>query len=100
MSSVNVQIVFGVHGDVAEYELLPARLGRRELTNDEGLELRALCGIAWERRGEPDFRDQVDAIIDWHDRRHIRAFERRRRSHAAALQVLRETNPQPKGGRL
>jgi hypothetical protein len=65
----------------------------------EELELAALCGIAWEHRGAPDLREQIEAIVDWHDRRHIRAFERRRRSRAAVLQVLRETNPQPRGGR-
>jgi hypothetical protein len=66
---------------------------------DEDLELRALVGYAWERRGQPDFRDRVDDIIDWHDRRHIRAYERQQRSRAALIQLLRETDPQPKGGR-
>jgi hypothetical protein len=69
------------------------------MTRDEQIELAALVGIAWERRGEPDFRDHVDRIMDWHDRRLIRAFERRQRSTTAVLQVLRETNPQSKGGR-
>ena len=69
------------------------------MTPDEQIELAALVGIAWERRGEPDFRDRVAAVMDWHDRRQIRAVERRRRSHAAVLQVLRETNPRPEGGR-
>jgi hypothetical protein len=50
---------------------------------DEDLELRAMVGCAWERRGQPDFRDRVDDIIDWHDRRHIRAYERQQRSRAA-----------------
>jgi len=97
MSGARVHIVFDQHGEVAEYELRPRR--RPELTQDEELELRALCGLAWERRGKPDFREHVDAITDWFDRRHIRALERRQRSHAAVLQVLRETNPQPKGRR-
>jgi hypothetical protein len=63
------------------------------LHRDDELELRALCGLAWERRGEPDYRASIDAIIDFHDRRQIRAFERRQRSTAAVLQVLRETDP-------
>jgi hypothetical protein len=61
------------------------------VTRDEQLELAALVGLAWERRGESDLRDHVDRIIDWHDRRHVRAYERRQRSTAAVLQVLRET---------
>jgi hypothetical protein len=66
----------------------------------EELELAALCGRAWERRGEPDLRDAVEAIVDWHDRRHVRAFERRQRSRAALVQVLRETDPaRSRGGR-
>lgn len=61
------------------------------MTVDEQLELAYLCGIAWERRGEPDFRKHIDAIADWWDRRSIRAYERRQRSTAAVLHVLRET---------
>lgn len=61
------------------------------MTRDEQLELAALAGIAWEHRGEPDFREHVDRVIDWHDRRHIRRLEIRQRSTAAVLQVLRET---------
>jgi hypothetical protein len=57
------------------------------------LELAALVGLAWERRATPDARRSLDAIIDWHDRRQIRAHERRLRSRAAVLQVLRETRP-------
>jgi hypothetical protein len=62
------------------------------VTDEE--QLAALAGYAWERRAaEPDFREAVDAILDWHDRRQIRAYERRQRSTAAVLQVLRETDP-------
>jgi hypothetical protein len=61
--------------------------------SDEELELAALVGYAWERRAEPDFRAAIEAIIDWHDRRQIRAFERRRRSRVALVQLLRETDP-------
>jgi hypothetical protein len=63
------------------------------MTADEELELRALVGYAWERRGKPGFREAVEAIVDWHDRQHIRAYERRQRSTAVVLQVLRETDP-------
>jgi len=69
------------------------------VTRDEHIELAALVGLAWEHRGEPDFREHVAAIIDWRDRASIRALERRLRSRAAVLQVLRETNPKPEGGR-
>ena len=97
MSGARVHVVFDHHGEVTEYELRPRH--RPELTQDEELELAALCGIAWERRSKPDFRERVDDVLYWHDRRHVRALERRQRSHAAVLQVLRETNPQPKGRR-
>jgi hypothetical protein len=63
------------------------------VTGDEELKLRALIGRAWERRGEPDYREHIAAIVDWHDRRQMRAYERRQRSTAAVLQVLRETAP-------
>jgi hypothetical protein len=61
------------------------------VTRDEQLELAALVGLAWEQRGGPQMREAVDRIIDWHDRRQIRAYERRLRSREAALQLLRET---------
>jgi hypothetical protein len=63
------------------------------LTPNEELELRALVGYAWERRGQAEFRAAVAAILDWHDRRYIREYERRQRSTAAVLRVLRETDP-------
>jgi hypothetical protein len=63
------------------------------VTRDEESELRALVGIAWERRGEPDYRAALEAIVDWHDRRHIRAYERRQRQIAWLVQLLRETDP-------
>jgi hypothetical protein len=61
--------------------------------NDEELELAALCATAWERRGEPEFCEHIAAIIDWHDRRHLRAYERRQREVAALVRLLRETDP-------
>jgi hypothetical protein len=59
----------------------------------EQLELAALVGIAWERRGKSDFREAVEAVVDWHDRRHVRAYERWHRQLAYLVQVLRETAP-------
>jgi hypothetical protein len=65
------------------------------VTRDDELELRALVGYAWERRHDPGaLREACAPIEDWHDRRHMRAFERRVRSTAVVLQVLRETNPE------
>jgi hypothetical protein len=61
------------------------------VTPDEELELRALVGIAWERRGQPDYRAALEAIVDWHDRRHIRRFERKQRNLAALVLLLRES---------
>jgi hypothetical protein len=64
------------------------------VTRDDQIELAALCGYAWEHRGDPEaLRAAVATIEDWHDRRSVRAYERRLRSHAAVLQVLRETDP-------
>jgi hypothetical protein len=60
------------------------------VTPDEELELRALVGIAWERRGQPDYRAALEAIVDWHDRQHIRRFERKQRNLALVL-LLRES---------
>jgi hypothetical protein len=61
------------------------------VTHDEELELRALVGIAWERRGQPDYRAALEAIVDWHDRRHIRRLERKQRNLAALVLLLRES---------
>jgi hypothetical protein len=63
------------------------------MTRDDQIELAALAGIAWERRLTPEARDAVEAIETWWDRRGIRRLERRRRSTAAVLQCLRETDP-------
>jgi hypothetical protein len=60
----------------------------------EELELAALCGIAWERRDDPEqLRAAIEAIVDWHDRRFVRAWERRQRELAALVLLLRETDP-------
>jgi hypothetical protein len=63
------------------------------MSRDEELELRALVGIAWEQRGEPGYRPALEAIVDWHDRRHIRRFQRKQRQLAALVLLLRETDP-------
>jgi hypothetical protein len=55
--------------------------------------LSALVGLAWERRGGPTFREAVEAIANWHDRRHIRAWERRQRQLDYLVQMLRQTDP-------
>lgn len=65
-----------------------------ELTPDDELELRHLVSIAWGVRHKPDaLRIACGNIADWHDRRYQRAYERRQRSTAAVLKVLRETAP-------
>jgi hypothetical protein len=66
------------------------------VTEEEQLELAALVGLAWEYRGGPGFREAVSEIVDWGDRRAVRAYERRQRSLAALVQVLRETDPASK----
>jgi hypothetical protein len=83
-------VVFDESGEVVEYQLRPLGRRPRRPSTEHDLELRALVGLAWERRGGPDYRAALEAIEDWHDRRHIRAFERRQRSTAAVLQVLRD----------
>jgi hypothetical protein len=66
------------------------------VTRDDQLELAALVGLAWEQREDPEaLRAAVAKVEDWHDRRSIRAWERRQRSTAAVFQVLRETDPDP-----
>jgi hypothetical protein len=92
-----VDVVFDERGEVVEYGLLPK--SRVQFSDDDEFELRALVGLAWERRGGPDFRAALDAIEDWHDRRFVRRFERKQRQLAALHQVLRETDPfRSKGG--
>jgi hypothetical protein len=61
---------------------------------EEELELRGLVGLAWERRADPaELRAAVARIMDWHDRRDVRAYERHQQSSAAVLHVLRQTDP-------
>jgi hypothetical protein len=59
------------------------------MTHEE-IELAALCGLAWEQQGADTFREAIEAIADWHDRRHIRRFERKQRELAALAQLLRD----------
>jgi hypothetical protein len=63
------------------------------VTPDEELELRASVGYAAERHGTPQFRPAIAPISEWHDRRYIRAYERREPATAGVLQVMRATNP-------
>jgi hypothetical protein len=64
------------------------------VTRDDERELAGLVGLAWERRDDPEaLRAAVATITDWWDRRSVRAYERRLRSRAAVLQILRETDP-------
>lgn len=77
---------------------LPAPLHRNSLHQivldaEDELELRRLCGQAFELKGTPYLRDACEAIIEWHDRRHVRVLERRERQRADALRVLVVTNP-------
>lgn len=65
---------------------------------EEDRQLAGLVGLAWEARGWPDFRQKSEAIVEWHDRRHIRAYEWKQRHTAQVLEVLRETVPS-QGGR-
>lgn len=56
-------------------------------------QLAGLCGRAWELRDTPDFADAIAAIVDWHDRRHVRLLERREQRRADLICLLRETDP-------
>jgi hypothetical protein len=57
---------------------------------DDDLELRALVGVAWEKRGTPGYGEALDAICEWHDRRFVRAWERRQRHLAYIASLLRD----------
>lgn len=59
----------------------------------EERELAALVGQAFELKGSPYLLDACAAIAEWHDRRHIRRFERRQRERAVLVQLLHETDP-------
>jgi hypothetical protein len=88
-----VDLVFDERGEVVEYDLRPPVLCRG-MTPDDEIELGGLVGIAFECREDPVAFDAAIAELSaWWDRRRIRAWERRQRSRADVLQVLRETAP-------
>jgi hypothetical protein len=55
----------------------------------EERELRALVDQAWELRGTPYLRDACEAIVDWHERRHLRRLEAEQERTAALRRLLR-----------
>jgi hypothetical protein len=61
------------------------------LTPDEEEELRALVITAMDLRGTGYLRDAVEAIVEWHDRRHLRRYERKQEERARLARLLRET---------
>jgi hypothetical protein len=63
------------------------------MNHEDEIELRALVITAMDLRGGPYFRDACEAIVDWHERRHLRALERRHARDAALVRLMRETDP-------
>lgn len=61
------------------------------MTRADEHELRALVDQAFDLRDGPYLRDAAEWIVRWHERRHLRAYERRQQRHASVLQALRET---------
>jgi hypothetical protein len=59
--------------------------------NAEDLELRALVDQAFELRETPYVLDAVEAIVDWWDRRYLRARERRDQEFAELVRLLERT---------
>jgi hypothetical protein len=57
---------------------------------DDQRMLRALIDQAWELRGTPYMVDACQAINDWHERRHLRAFERGQELQGEFLRWLQE----------
>jgi hypothetical protein len=70
----------------------PRRVWRCRVTRADELQLRALVEEAWEvRRWAPSYlADAAHAIVDWHERRHLRAFERRMSRFARVAEIGRE----------
>jgi len=64
---------------------------RRPLGDAE--HLRALVEQAWELRRSPYLIDAVDAIVEWYERRPLRALEQQQESLGRLVRLLRETNP-------
>jgi hypothetical protein len=63
------------------------------LTPDEEQELRALVITAMDLRGTGYLRDAVEAIVDWHERRALRRYERRQEERARLVRLLRGDRP-------
>ena len=61
------------------------------MTRADELELAGLVGRAWERRATADFDAALGELLDWWDRRYVRALERVERRRAFVLAILRET---------
>jgi hypothetical protein len=59
--------------------------------NAEDRELRALVDQAFELRETPYVVDAVEAIVDWWDRRYLRARERRDQQFAELVRLLERT---------
>jgi hypothetical protein len=59
--------------------------------NAEDRELRALVDQAFELRETPYVLDAVEAIVDWWDRRYLRARERRDQEFAELVRLLERT---------
>ena len=73
----------------------PLRLVSSVLGANDDAELRRLTDQAFDLKlkGSPYLLDASAAIEEWHDRRHVRAAERRDARHAEVLRVMRETRP-------
>jgi hypothetical protein len=50
-------------------------------------ELRALTDQAWELRDSPYLLDACQAIVDWHERRFLRRYERRQERAARLVRA-------------
>jgi hypothetical protein len=48
-----------------------------------------LTDQAWELRQTPYLRDACEAIIEWHERRHLRRLEREQERAAALARLMR-----------
>jgi len=63
----------------------------------EDAQLHALVDQAWDLRDSGYVIDAVDAIVSWHERRHLRALEQHQESLGRLVRLLRETNPERLG---
>jgi hypothetical protein len=67
------------------------------VTPREEEELRALVDQAYDLRGNPYFTDAIHAIVDWHERRHMRRREYREAHVDRLVALMRETDPRTIG---